>query len=274
MKAFSQIKPVLVFIVLLWGTAAHAAPSAETVLEASPIDDIVAQYPAMMSQGIRQGLKQSGRVPPFVADSIGQVVSGSYNAAEIQARIVSDLEASLNDQQLQSVMEWYDTPVAKKIAKAEVAASRPEAWAEIQARAPELNRQFRGSERAGMFDRFDKASRATESAVDTSIAVQLGLASALAAFKGDNGASFDQIQRQIEGQRGMLEGMVSQQVYDSYLFTYRDISAAELDLYIQFLESDAGSQFSQVVTDSIQQAITDPIESIGSQMVRMLSPAS
>ncbi len=273
MKAFSQIKPVLVSIALLWGSA-HAAPSAETVLEASPIDDIVAQYPAMMSQGIRQGLKQSGRLPPFAADSIGHVVSSSYSAAEIQARIVSGLEASLSDQQLQSVMEWYETPVAKKIAKAEVAASRPEAWAEIQARAPELNRQFRGSQRAGMFDRFDKASRATESAVDTSIAVQLGLASALAAFKGDNAASYDQIKRQIEGQRGVLEGMVSQQVYDSYLFTYQDVSAAELGLYIQFLESDAGSQFSRVVTNSIQQAITDPIESIGRQMVRMLSPAN
>ncbi|AZT84752.1 DUF2059 domain-containing protein [Marinobacter sp. NP-4(2019)] len=273
MKAFSQIKPVLVSIALLWGSA-HAAPSAETVLQASPIDDIVAQYPAMMSQGIRQGLKQSGRLPPFAADSIGHVVSSSYSAAEIQARIVSGLEASLSDQQLQSVMDWYQTPVAKKIAEAEVAASRPEAWAEIQARAPELNRRFRGSERAGMFDRFDKASRATESAVDTSIAVQLGLASALAAFKGDKGASFDQIQRQIEGQRGMLEGMVGQQVYDSYLFTYQDISAAELDLYIRFLESHAGSQFSQVVTDSIQQAITDPIESIGSQMVRMIRPSN
>lgn len=273
MKAFSQIKPILVSIALLYGSA-HAAPSAETVLEASPIDDIVAQYPAMMSQGIRQGLKQSGRIPPFAADSIGHVVSSSYNAAEIQAQIVSGLEASLSDQQLQTVMEWYETPVAKKIGEAEVAASRPEAWAEIQAKAPELNRQFRGSERAGMFDRFDKASRATESAVDTSIAVQLGLASALSALKGDNAASYDQMKRQIEGQRGVLEGMVSQQVYDSYLFTYRDISAAELDLYIQFLESDAGSQFSRVVTNSIQQAITDPIESIGSQMVRMLRPAS
>lgn len=273
MNVLSQIKPILVSVALLWGTA-QAAPSAESVLEASPIDDIVAQYPAMMSQGIRDGLKQSGRVPPFAADTIGHMVSRSFNAAEIQAQIVSDLESTLSDAQLQSVMDWYDTPLAKKIAEAEVAASRPSAWGEIQARAPELNKRFRGSQRVDMFDRFDKASRATESAVDTSIAVQTGLATALSALKGSDAATFEQIQAQIEGQRGMLEGMVNQQVFDSYLYTYRDISASELDLYIGFLESPAGSRFSGVVTNSIQRAITDPIESIGSQMVQFLNPGN
>jgi hypothetical protein len=273
MKAFSQIKPVLVSVALLWGTA-QAAPSADAVLAASPIDDIVAQYPAMMSQGIRDGLKQSGRVPPFAADTIGHMVSSSFNAQKIQAEITADLESTLSDAQLQSVMDWYDTPLAQKIAAAEIAASRPEAWAEIQTRAAELNRRFRGSERVDMFDRFDKASRATESAVDTSIAVQLGLATALSALKGSDAASFEQIQSQIESQRGMLEGMVNQQVFDSYLYTYRDISAQELALYIAFLESDAGSGFSRVVTNSIQRAITAPIESIGSQMVRFLNPGS
>ncbi|MBS8240956.1 DUF2059 domain-containing protein [Marinobacter lipolyticus] len=273
MKAFSQIKPVLVSVALLWGTA-QAAPSADAVLDASPIDDIVAQYPAMMSQGIRDGLKRSGRVPPFAADTIGHMVSSSFNARDIQAQIVADLESNLSEAQLQSVMDWYDTPLAQKIAEAEIAASRPEAWAEIQAQAPALNKRFRGSERVEMFDRFDNASRATESAVDTSIAVQSGLATALSALKGADAASFEQIQAQIENQRGMLEGMVNQQVFDSYLFTYRDISASELDLYIRFLESDAGARFSGVVTNSIQRAITAPIESIGNQMVRFLNPAS
>ncbi|MEX2473957.1 DUF2059 domain-containing protein [Marinobacter sp.] len=273
MKAFSQIKPVLVSLVLVWGTA-QAAPSADAVLEASPIDDIVIQYPAMMSQGIRDGLKQSGRVPPFAADTIGHMVSSSFNARDIQAQIVADLDLALSDAQLQSVMDWYDRSVAQKIADAEIAASRPEAWANIQARAPELNKQFRGSERVDMFDRFDKASRATESAVDTSIAVQLGLATALSALKGSDAASFEQIRTQIENQRGTLEGMVNQQVFDSYLFTYRDISEAELASYIRFLESDAGSGFTRVVTNSIQRAVTDPIESVGNQMVRFLNPAN
>ncbi|HLT12912.1 MAG TPA: DUF2059 domain-containing protein [Marinobacter sp.] len=249
---------------------AQAAPDAGKVLEASPVDDIVVQYPAMMSQGIRDGLKQSGQVPPMVADTIGYVVSNSFRAEEIENKIVANLDESLTDQQLAEVHEWYQTPVAEKIARAEIAASAPAAWPEMRSRAPELNKANKGKDRETLFARFDRASRATESAVDTAIAVQLGLSSAMAALSNDS-VHHDKMRQRLETQRPALQSMVSQQVYDSYLFTYRDISAQEMNLYLGFLESDAGREFTRVVTESIQQAVTDPIENIGGQLARFMS---
>jgi len=272
MKRFALIKPLLVTALLMTGTA-QAAPDARQVLEVSPVDDIVARYPAMMSQGIREGLKQNGQLPPMVANTIGNIVSSGFNSVDIEQQIINDLQASLTDAQLQAVHDWYETPVARKISSAEIAASEPSAWQEIQARASELNSQYKGTRRADMFDRFDRAARATESAVDTTIAVQLGLATAMAAFSSDS-ANYEQLRQRIEGQRSMLRGVVGQQVYDSYLYTYQNIGAQEMDLYLQFLESSAGSAFSKVVTNSIQQAITEPVETIGKQMSRFLSPES
>ncbi|WP_417566431.1 DUF2059 domain-containing protein [Marinobacter sp.] len=272
MKRFPLIKPLLVTAMLFAG-AAQAATDARQVLEVSPVDDIVARYPAMMSQGIRDGLKRTGQLPPMVADTIGNVVSSSFSAADIEQQIITDLQNELTDAQLEAVQGWYETPVAKKISAAEIAASAPSAWQQIQARAPELKSKYEGSRKAEMFDRFDSASRATESAVDTTIAVQIGLATAMAAFSSDS-ANYDQLRQRIESQRSVLSGVVGQQVYDSYLHTYENISAQEMDLYLGFLESPAGAAFSKVVTNSIQQAITDPIESIGKQVSRFLSPES
>lgn len=270
MKRVPLVKPLLFIAILAAGTV-QAAPDARQVLAVSPIDDIVAQYPEMMSQGIQDGLKQSGQLPPMVADTIGTLVSNSFSAADIEQQIVADLREKLTAGQLQEVHEWYQTPVARKISAAEIAASSPASWADVQARAAELNEKFEGSRKAAMFDRFDRASRATESAVDTSIAVQLGLASAMAAFSSDS-ANYEQLRQRIESQRSMLRGIVGQQVYDSYLYTYEDISAQELDLYLGFLESPAGSAFARVVTNSIQQAITEPVVSIGKQIPRFLNP--
>lgn len=271
MKHFPLIKPLLVTAMLFAGTA-QAATEARQALEASPVDDIVARYPAMMSQGIRDGLKRSGQLPPMVADTIGNVVSNSFNAADIEQQIVTDLQKELTDAQLEAVQNWYETPVARKISAAEIAASAPSVWPEIQARAPELNSKYKGTAKAEMFDRFDRASRATESAVDTSIAVQLGLATAMAAFSSDS-ANYEQLRQRIESQRSMLTGVIGQQVYDSYLYTYEKIGDQEMNLYLEFLESPAGAAFSRVVTNSIQQAITDPIESVGRQLTQFLSPA-
>lgn len=271
MKPGTLVKPLLIVALFMAGSVC-AAPSARQVLAASPIDDIVAQYPAMMSQGIRDGLKRSGQVPPMISDTVGHLVSSSFNAASIKQQIEKDLEKGLTDKQLEAVASWYNTPVAKKISAAEIAASSPEAWQDIQAQAPKLNKKYKGTKRAQMFDRFDRASRATESAVDTTVAVQLGLATTMAAFSPDS-VNYDQLRKRIESQRGALRGVVGQQVYDSYLYTYEKISDQELALYVDFLESKAGLAFSRVVTSSIQKAITDPIESVGSQVARFLMPA-
>lgn len=272
MKRFPLIKPLLVTVLLFAGSA-QAAPEARQVLAMSPVDDIVAQYPAMMTQGIREGLKQHGQLPPMMANTIGNIVGSSFSAAEIEQQIVADLQEKLTGAQLQAVHDWYETPVARKISSAEIAASSPSAWKEIQARAPELNTRYRDTRKAEMFERFDRAARATESAVDTTIAVQLGLATTMAAFSNDS-ANYEQLRQRIESQRGMLRGVVGQQVFDSYLYSYQNIGAQEMELYLQFLESPAGAAFSNVVTNSIQKAITDPVESIGRQMSRFLSPQS
>lgn len=272
MTRFPIIKPLLITALLVTGTA-QAAPDARQVLEVSPVDDIVARYPAMMSQGIREGLKQNGQLPPMMANTIGNIVSSGFNSVDIEQQIIKDLQAKLTDPQLQAVHDWYETPVARKISSAEIAASEPSAWPKIQSSAMELNSRYKGTRKAEMFDRFDRAARATESAVDTTIAVQLGLATAMAAFSSDS-ANYEQLRQRIESQRSMLRGVVGQQVYDSYLYTYQNIGAQEMDLYLEFLESSAGSAFSKVVTNSIQQAITEPVESIGKQMSRFLSPES
>nr|WP_227497988.1 DUF2059 domain-containing protein [Marinobacter santoriniensis] len=251
---------------------AEAATTSRQVLEASPIDDIVAQYPAMMSRGIRQGLQRNDQVPPVVANAIGQVVSSSIRAEDIEQRILDDLDRSLSAEQLQSVKDWYETPQAGKLSRAEIAASAPSAWPTIQQQAPALNKRFKGTDRAKLFDRFDRASRATESAVDTAVALQLSLASAMSALSGEP-ASDAQTRQRIESQRDRLKGIVGQQVYDSYLYTYQDFSNQELKLYLDFLESDAGSAFTRVVTRSIQQAITEPVDNMGAQIARFLNPA-
>ena len=126
MMRFPLIKPLLVTALLMTGTA-QAAPDAREVLAVSPVDDIVARYPAMMSQGIREGLKQNGQLPPMMANTIGNIVSSGFNSVDIEKQIVNDLQASLTDSQLQAVHDWYETPVAKKISAAEIAASEPSA---------------------------------------------------------------------------------------------------------------------------------------------------
>jgi hypothetical protein len=226
----------------------------------------------MMSEGVRRGLSQSGITDPMVVTTVAAVVRNAFRAADMQSELVSDLSASMSDNQLTTVRGWYETPLAEKIARAEIEASAPETWQTIETGASALQARFKGSERAALFSRYDQAARATESAVDTTVAVQLGLATALSAFQGSGESGFEKLRQMIEGRRQHTRAMVAQQVYDIYLYTYRDLSVAELKAYIGFLETDAGATFTRVVTASIQDSITRPVATVGRQLARFLAP--
>lgn len=250
--------------------ASQAAPTAQQVVEASPIDDIIDQYPAMLKTGIRQGLSQSTQLQPFLVNSIGAAVSTAFSGADIERQVVEDLQGKLSDAQLQVIADWYRTPLAKRISQAEISASSPSAWKEIQASGPVLVKEYQGTEFAGLFDRYDEAARATESAVDTAIAMQFSMAAAMNAMKGANAVPVDQLRQQLESQRTMLRGQVGQQVYTGYLYTYNEFTAEELRQYMSFLESDAGAAFTRVSTQSIQEALMEPVDMISRKLSQLL----
>lgn len=172
MPVRSQVTPVLCLLLCLSGFA-QASTLAKSTLEASPVEDIVARYPAMMSEGVRRGLNQSGMTDPLVV---------------------------------------------------------------------------------------------------TTLAVQLGLASALSVFQGSGESGFAKLQQMIESRRQQTRAVVAQEVYDIYLYTYRDLSVDELRDYIGFLETDSGATFTRVVTASIQDSITRPLATVGRQLARFLAP--
>ena len=267
----SQVKTALCLLLCLPGFA-QASPLAESTLKASPVDDILAQYPAIISEGVRRGLSQSGITEPMVVTTVAAVVRNAFSATDMQSELVSDLSVSMSDQQLRTVRGWYQTPLAEKIVEAEIEASGPETWQKIENGAANFRARFKGSERAVLFSRYDRAALATESAVNTTVAVQLGLASAISALQGSGASGSEKLKQTIESQREQTHQVVSRQVYDMYLYTYRDLSADELEDYIGFLETDAGATFTRVVTASIQNSITTPVATVGRQLARFLAP--
>lgn len=260
-----------VFTVLLASAvASHATPTAQQVVEASPIDNIIDQYPAMLNEGIRRGLSQGAQLQPFLVNSIGAVVSSAFSGADIERQVVEDLQSSLGESQLAAVADWYQTPLAKRISKAEIEASSPSAWKAVQANGPALVKEYQGTELASLFDRYDQAARATQSAVDTAIAMQFSMAAAMNALKGSGAMPVGELRQQVESQRTMLRGQVGQQVYTAYLYTYNEFTPEELREYLVFLESDAGSAFTRVSTQSIQKALMEPVDMISRKLSQLL----
>lgn len=248
-----------------------ASELAESVVRSSALGEVIEQYPAMLTEGISQGLSQTGNLDPMLKAAITGMVGQAFSSTKIRGQVVADLDDGLSEATLQTVLAWHQSPLGEQVASLEASAAKPAAWKQIERRGPELIKKYQGTEREQLFTQFDRAARATESAVDTAIAVQTAFGTAMAAFNGQS-ADFDSIRAQVEGQRSMLTGLVEQQVYAAYLHTYESLSDTQLKNYISFMQSQEGDRYNEVVTNSVQQAIIRPVESIGNGLMRLFGP--
>ncbi|MDX1635925.1 MAG: DUF2059 domain-containing protein [Marinobacter sp.] len=260
-------------LALALSTRLQASELANSVISNSALGVVIDQYPKMMTEGISQGLSQTGQLNPIVKAGISGMMTQAFDSTRMRRQVAQDLDQGMSQQALARVNDWYQSPLGEKVAALEARAAMPAAWRVIEEQGSALVSRYQGSERARLFSDFDRASRATESAVDTAVAIQVGFATAMAAF---NGAVVDTevVRQRVESQRTMLRGMVEQQVYAGYLYTYEQLSNEELREYIRFMKTEAGDRFNRVATESVQQAILEPIDAIAVGLARLLGPAS
>ena len=267
-QTVSGVLAPLLIIGFLVSQVVHASPLAESVVEASPLGAIADQSPAMLRTGIRDGLVGTGQVDPFLAETIAGIGSRAFSPQRVRSLLATALEDNLDNAQLEAVKAWYDLPLGRQLARAESQAAAPSSWEAIQAAGPALRERFEGTARQRLFDRYERATGATGTAVETAMAVQLELAESLASLsEGDTVAS---VRAQVEGNRPAIERQVSEQVYLAFLSMYEAFPDEDLDTYLTFLESPAGRAYTASAGDAVHDAIMEPVSSVGNQLVRLL----
>lgn len=268
----TTLAPVLGFLMSVLASVGQASPLSEEVVQLSPLGAIADQSQAMLKTGIRDGLVGTGQVDPFVAETLAGVGSRALNAQAIRSKLASDLAGDLDSTQLETVRDWYQSDLGQQVADAESAAASPVNWEAVQVAADSLRERFDGTSREQLFDRYNSATQATDTAVETTVAVQLELADALASMSRKDTA--ESVRAQVEGNRPVIERQVRDQVYLAFLSMYESFSDEELENYLTFLESSSGRAYTDSAGDAIQDAIMAPVASVGSQLVKLLGTGS
>lgn len=267
-RAHRILFALLALAAMAMASSAQASALAESVVRLSPLGNIADQSRAMLKSGIREGLTATGQVDPFVAEAIAGIGSSAFSGQRIRARLVNNLDDDLGTDALQTVEQWYQSDLGQRIARAETEAAMPASWEAIRENGPALRERFDGSRRETLFDRYDQASRASETTVETAMAAQLSLADALSSLSEQHSA--ESVRAQIRENRPETERQVREQIYLAYLYMYQSLSEGELERYLQFLESPAGRAFSASAAETIHDAIMEPVSSMGGQLVRLL----
>lgn len=263
---------ILIFVFLIIQSFSTYAQSrddlANKIVNRSGLSEMISQFPALLKEGIKQGAEQSGGNNQKMVMQISQIIDQAFGVNESIEIVRKDLSDQLTDQELANVLEWLDSPLGKKVTQLEIGAMTSDSYQDMQSQLLELQEKYRGSEREKLFETFNKSTNATEASLETAIAVQLTLASAMSASSNNpQMPSYEYLKKSIEDNRFMMRGVIGQQVFANYLYTYQNLTDQELKSYVDFTASPAGKHYSLVVNESIKNVLLKPSEIIGSKIM-------
>jgi hypothetical protein len=236
----------------------------------SGMEDMIQRFPALLKDGVAGGLSETGQEDEAFARQLSDIIDAAVDTRIMGEEIQQHLASGLSGQQLSVVMAWLNTQVGEKVVSLEKKAVTRESVKEMEAQVVELQRKYKGSERERQFHAFDKATGLTESSLETAMAVQISLAGAFAgAGEGQTSFSYDQLEEMVEANRFMTRGLIGQQVYTSFLYTYESLSPDEMRAYIEFAQSSEGSRYFTTVNTAIRDVLIPPSREIGKNIMRV-----
>lgn len=198
-----------------------------------------------------------GPMPGHVLDEINQIIRESFNPDTIRSILSEYISTRLSRSDMEAVIAWLDSPLGLKITRIEELASTPEAYREMATVVPSLKLAADYDERLELVHEIDNSVKATELIMDRMLNMQIITLTAMSsAFPTMELPSEKQIRENFEKNKPGIAQAVSREIALSILYTYRDISKDDIRAYIQFMKTDYGRRYHQVVQDGTNKAYT------------------
>jgi uncharacterized membrane protein YccC len=225
----------------------------------SGIEKELQQLPSAIQVIFDQSVRQDDdarKLPREVLSAMRASLPQAFATAGLKETMLSELAAKLTAQDIKDVLQWLDSPLGRKCTQLEEAASTAEAQAEMMEHSAELRDSPPTPERLKALREFDAAVQGTQSAVDMAINTQVAVALAInATFPAERRMPLEEISRELEKNRPILEATVRSEVLISQIYTYKSLTEAELQRYTEFAKSPSGSKYQSAAMNGFKKAI-------------------
>ncbi len=193
--------------------------------------------------GAQQRYRNS--LPPTIYQALVDNSNQRFTAAGIDQRALAGLR-QLSDPQ--PALRFFQSPLGRKIINAEVLATQREQLAQYANGVP---RSQAGATRRQLVGELSQALPAKEAGAEVSLALASVAADSLSQMlPGLLGGG--QAQAMLDNQRQRLMEQIGNDLDNSLLFVYRELSEPELQAFVNFAQSDAGKAYYQAALAALR----------------------
>ena len=266
---FKHQYKVVIFILcalvayLAWYTLEDNPPkqsfekSIGTLLEVAGISQQVAQFPALFKGSVEQNAQQGMVISLAQHQAILNSIDSSVLPAEILAGISRAVKTAISQDEAEALMAWYQSPLGKKIVKAEESAQSDQAYQQMVAQKKRL---LGNAERVAFAQRFNALLGAAVMTDKIQQNMQLAVnAMILQALVPDRSPDIAALKTQLQDADRQINPALEQMVVLSFVYSYQALSNEELIKYERFLSDPPTIKFNKIIMSGINSGLEDAI---------------
>ena len=182
-------------------------------------------------------------VRPEDKSRVIRILTDAFRPDVLYSAVRSAFRSNFDTQRMDVVMDKLRSPLFRRIAALELAASEPGARQDLERFAMGLQSDIPPPARVALIQRHEAVMRSAdlqiEMAIIASQAVSRSLEPVLTPAQRPTGRESDAAERKLRSQQDPL----TRAALVRWLYTYRALTSEELATYVEFGESDAGRWF-------------------------------
>ncbi len=213
-------------------------------------------FPELINTQINE---QKAQLPDALYLALSENANNSLKMAERVELFKQTILFGLSYQALTDIKTWAESDLGKTIVSLEAEATGDAFYKELEAYAKTLDdtKTPPADHRIELITKIDDLSNSSRAVTEISVITSLAFMAMINSFQPpEKQVDLATIRNQIMSQIPTIQVSNQNIIRLSMLYTYRDLSDAELMQYIDMLETRSGSEFTRVVYDAFIQLIS------------------
>lgn len=266
--SWSRFVMIALALAVFVGSPAHAADKrtlAAEIMRASGLEQQLGHTTRSIKDSLQKA-EESGKATPEQRE-IGQIMLDAFGPQAILSSVGKQLADQLSEEELQKVLSWYEGHPGKKLIQLENQLGDPEKAKDLVEFARQTEQNPIPESRQALYQQIDKATLTTQTTVDMQLNSRVAMVKAMnKTAKSEKKLTDAEIDAKIAAQRPQATAFLQQINLIKFAYLYKDLPESDMNAYLRFAQSDAGSKFFKVRSKALDAAMQEGSRRVGEAM--------
>ncbi|MCA9401587.1 MAG: hypothetical protein KC713_08160 [Candidatus Omnitrophica bacterium] len=239
----------------------------EQALSLSGANEQIQAIPESLLRQLQQDQQQAEEFDDEVYTKMISTAEEIYRADRFSTSMKDYFAAQLDETFLNESLSWYQSALGRKVVGMEVSMSKNSDPNKIRDFAEQMKENPLDSQRVELVNELNDTVKATELAINLTLASFKGIAKALSVVMPEEERMTPEEMKAMENELWLqMQEPMQENTILSFLYTYQNLTDEELQSYIDFCQSDAGLWFNNTISAGMIDMIAEASDEMGAKL--------